>query len=448
MANDIDDEHGADLINALIANYERHRLVDLCLAWNPIGTTCCVAIGELLTHPACKLQTLDLGGNDNFDDECMATLLNFLAKNNTIKDLHLNSESNVTPSGWTNLPDVFSNPFCSVEAIDIGENGFDHSTTWPLGYALCSNKTLKVLIVSNCIEVDPDGWQGLTEFLKSSDCVLQELNMNSITVEDLSALDVMSALSENKTLKKFSMVDNDWISPEGWRNCFHELRRSRCVLEELDLSTNNIDDEGVSVLTHLLNDNLKTVVTLNLHNNSSITAHGWRSFYQVLNQYSISNLKELQIGSDVGEATIDDSVIICLAKALEGNSKLTVLELGRTNISTKGWDILTKALCDISSIDDICYSSNHTLQKMTCSQDIPRMIPLFLQLNTLGKVTTPRVKLILFMIILQRDSVGRVFGPMPVSILPSAIAWMRTDRFGFSTLYSLVRNVPALLESI
>ena len=165
LASDIDDEHGADLINALIANFERHRLVDLCLAWNPIGTTCCVAIGELLTHPACKLQTLDLGGNENFDDECMATLLNSLAKNNTIKDLHLNSESNVTPSGWTNLPDVFSNPFCSVEAIDIGQNVFDDHITWQLGHALCSNKSLKVLDVPESFGVGPDGWRRLTECL-------------------------------------------------------------------------------------------------------------------------------------------------------------------------------------------------------------------------------------------------------------------------------------------
>ena len=425
-----------------------HHLVDLYLAGNQIRTNCCAAICELLTHPACILQTLYLGNNDNIDDECMAMLLNFLAKNNTIKHLILNSESNVTASGWMKLPDVLSNPLCAVEALFIGDNNFDDSTTWPLGHALCSNRTLKILNVSNCFEADPDGWRGLTEFLKSPDCALEELYMNSISVEELSALAVFSNLSKNNTLKKFSMADNDWILPEGWTNCFNELLRSRCVLEELDLSNNMIDDAGLSVLTHLLNDNLKLVVTLNLNNNSPITAHGWRSFYQVLNQYSNSNMKELHIGSDVGEATIDDSVIICLAKALEGNSKLTVLELGRTNISTKGWDILTKALCDISSIDDICYSSNHTLQKMTCSQDIPRMIPLFLQLNTLGKVTTPRVKLILFMIILQRDSVGRVFGLMPVSILPSAIAWMRTDRFGLSTLYSLVRSVPSLLENV
>ena len=446
--NDIDDEQGADLINALILNCEMHRLFYLCLAGNHIGKTCGVAIGELLTHPACKLQTLDLGGNENFDDECMAMLLQTLDKNSTIKHLFLNSVSNVTPSGWEDLPNVFKNPMCAVEALNIGGNNFDDSTTWPLGNVLASNKALKDLDVSDCFEVDPDGWRGLTECLKSPGCALKKLNMSRISIEGISALAVFSNLSNNNTLKKFSMASNTAIEPEKWTSCFHELRRSRCVLEELDLSANNIDDAGVIALTQLLDNNLKTIISLNLQTNSSITSHGWCSFFQFLDKLPNSNLKEVYIGSDVGDPNINENVICFLAKALGGNSKLTALDLGRTNISTKGWNILTMALCDLWSIEDICNKSNHTLQRLICSQDLPVFIALLLHFNTLGKVTAARIKMILFMLLFQKDSVNRIFGLMPVSALPSAIAWMGTDRFGFSALYSLVRSVPALLESI
>ena len=220
-------------------------------------------------------------------------------------------------------------------------------------------------------------------------------------------------------------------------------------MEELDLSFNDINDDGVAMLIVALNSGLRTVTSLNLSDNFLITASGWVSLFNALNRYSTSNLKELHIGSDeVDERRIDDRVIISLAKALERNCKLTIVGLGSTNISTRGWNILTKSLCDLSSIDGIYSYSNHILQEITCSQDIPPMIDLLLQTTNLHGKMAARVKVIVFVLLIHKDSVSRLFGPMPVSILPSVIAWMGKDHSGFGALYSLVRSVPSLLENV
>jgi len=101
-----------------------HRLEELSLSGNNIGSAGCDIIAALLTDPNCNLHTLYLGGNA-IDNEGAITVANSLRTNNKLQRLHL---------GGNQIDQSIEDTFCKVLC-----------NTTSIGHTYASNHTLQTL---------------------------------------------------------------------------------------------------------------------------------------------------------------------------------------------------------------------------------------------------------------------------------------------------------------
>ena len=127
-------------------------------------------------------------------------------------------------------------------------------------------------------------------------------------------------------------------------------------LQTLNLSNNNIDDEGVDVLVGgLTNSNLRN---LDLASNHNITSRGRQSVAALLRQPN-SNLEVLNVYAN----NMGDEGALIFANALARNCKLKILKFRISDISPEGWSHFSKVLCDASSTNNT-FLSNHTVERL------------------------------------------------------------------------------------
>jgi hypothetical protein len=237
----------------------------------------------------------------------------------------------------------------------------------------------------------------------------------------------------------------------------------------------NLDDEGVTYLGEALAVN-KSVQYLALDSNESITNDGWRVFFTCMrNPYS--SLKEL----DLLGCSIDDEGVATIMNALEENTSLKRLSLESNQTTSRGlmtifnallncevsvenmdlrdnwinfeelteedWRVLSRALCDKSSIDSIC-SSNHTLFSLELGDfentedwldEVWSGIESLLSMNiNPNKAEVARRKILKHHLSDEHADMS-VFALMQETVLPHAIEWIGRDNHGLSAMYNLAR---------
>ena len=223
----------------------------------------------------------------------------------------------------------------------------------------------------------------------------------------------------------------------------HEIIR----LMQLDLSGNDIDDEGATMLVTIL-VKMSALVSFSLLGMNSVSSDGWRQFADVVNPSSSSKLHELRLGR-VGFLTLqmDDSVIIRFAGALIGNASLTEISFNHYRISEVGWCALANCLCDRSSPINTFYS-NHTLQSFGyAGQGNNPDFQSSLDMNKWeDKVGVARKK-IFATHFGDGDACARIFAPMATPTLPTALSWIGRDRREYSMMYQFLHSMPWPLDS-
>ena len=365
IANNIlDDSIAADLINALRSMTGLYELLELCIGGNKIGQQGCSALRKLLRHPSCTIQCLHID-NNHFDNVCMDILNGGLVTNKSIKFIDINHQQFVTASGWGSFFDLFfSNSICSVEQIDANENDVGDAGVISLGDSFAVKRTITMLDLQNSRSITQVGWQGFSKGLRSPNCSLLKLNISMCEINDEGALAVASVLGENTSLEELDMSNNRNISSPGWIACLHIMRQYEFRLKNLDLSKNNIDDLGVTMLVTIL-VKMSALHSFSLLEMTSVSADGWREFADVLKSSSLSKLRQLSIGRliehEVAPPPIDDSVIIGFADALIGNTSLEQFKFGGYELSEAGRRALVNSLCDKSSLNNT-FRSNHKLR--------------------------------------------------------------------------------------
>lgn len=443
--NDIQDECMTDIINALIGMRGLRNLLDLCLGENGIQTGGCNALRNLLTTPECNIQCLDLKHSYQFDDECMDILVDGLIRNNnTIQSLNVATLEDVTPStAWIKFATYLSKPNCSLKRIWLG-NDFDdvEDECSSLGESFAGIRTLQVLDLCSASAINSSGWFNLTKCLRVTS-MISELYLDECYINDEGALVIFSSLTKRRNfLKVLSMASLETISAFGWVACFQLLLDSKSSIEQLTFASNNIDDEGASILVEWVATRTSLVRYLDLKRNRSISANGWIKFADVLNPSSTSKLERLQMG------TLDEDVATSNLNALKRNTSLIRLEFDFVypwSHPSSYWDAFTTALCDNSSIAGIC-NSNHTLYQFDFPGMMPDDLAYMLHFNkSKNKMAVVRLKLRWFYFS-DIAKLGKFFYSLKKTILPHAIEWIGRDRNGFKAMYDLFRTMPWLIN--
>ena len=230
---------------------------------------------------------------------------------------------------------------CNKSIQEIHFDGFDMSEGRlfsMMGPFFKSNDSLSKVEIENC-EFGVEGASQLSLAIGDCSKSLNKLSMDNIDneMENGQLVDIITALSMHPqlTVLRFECMSI------GRNECTALSTLLRCTttnLQKLNLSDNNIDDEGIEVLVQALSKN-NQLQDLDLGSNRSITIRGWTALSTLLEMPS-SNLKSL----DVSPNNIGDEGELVFVNALSNNSTLETLGLYGNGISAEGWAHYSKLL--------------------------------------------------------------------------------------------------------
>ena len=515
---------GYQFVGGLIEGLQGHPSITR-LEISSMENISCAALGKVLAHPRCKLKDLRLEWV-GLEDKEIGILCDVLLGNSTLMKLCLNGKSyvknGITYVGWQELSAVIRHPDCKLVDIELKDNGITDEALDLLGTALsgCSsvralnlsyNKSIssegwqtflnhlgrlsieKLHLNSNNIDniglaslarigplqsldlgsnksITPFGWRSFFNSLRTRETSLKELVIydNIIGNEGILALgSLLVNMGTLKTLYMGSMVrsfieTNINITPRTWQMLFTSFEYSCVDLVKLDLSENQMDDEGIQILTRVVSS-MHSLKHLNLGYNR-VTSTGWLALIDFLQSQNFA-LKSL----DLDGSNIDNDTVIAFTSALAGNKTLELLFLYNCTddddnalITERGWAAVSTLLCNNSSIMDTC-NSNHTLRCLSDGDDydemnLPDNLELYLKLNENKNMTeVARQKILQTYFSTDNDTTSNIqeLLDMELEVMPTAISWIGRSKHigwsgknvsGLSTMFNLMRRLPDLFD--
>ena len=515
------DEFGGGLIEGLQGHYSLTRLeigYDIEIA--KLGSIVCSALGKVLKHPQSKKKVLNLR-NCILDDDGYKLLSDGLLGNSRMKRLELGGNEGITPVGWQALSTVLQHPNCKLVHLELYDTEINDESAVMLGNSLVGGSSVRALSLSDNRSISRECWQTLLNQLAQTSIENLDLSNNMIdeplvlanmcgTIKslDLSSNELITSegwrsffsslqtrgaqlvklgisynnignegeaalgrlLSNMSTLKTLDMNNMEGISSQGWRTFFTSIQDSNMNLVKLDFSDNDIDDEGIQLLTRLVS-RMSTLKTLNLKENQSVTPTGWQAlsgYFQNIN-FALESL-------DLSDNNIEDDAVIAFTSALTNNKTLKLLDLHQDRedfeddegdnelITERGWEAMSHLICNKTSIIDT-YNSNHTLQgfghlqnpNMPDDSSVLDRLLSDLDLNeNEDKVEVARQKILQTHFSTEDSPKMQEFLDMKLEVMPTAIAWIGRPLSidwtgekvsGLSTMFNLMRRLPDLFDS-
>ena len=164
------------------------------------------AMIQFLQSPSCMIQSMDLSYN-SFDDEKIESLTNALANNCRLKKLNLWCNRCVTPAGWHTLFQLLQHPSCELESLDIRANDLTDETVESLASSISNGSRLRELNLSCNRSVSSAAWQVLIIALRLHAPALEMLGMHAVDNGLIDSCAVL--LMDNHKLKKLRILDRN-----------------------------------------------------------------------------------------------------------------------------------------------------------------------------------------------------------------------------------------------
>ena len=325
--------------------------------------------------------------------------------------------------GVTELSNLLKKPSSSICSLYLEDNSLDDDHIAILGNGLVGNKHEISIDLRKNSSITATGWARFSQALLHPECSIKTVRLSGTNLDDEGVTYLGYALITNKSIKSLALTNNDTITLEGLRDLMQCMRNPS--LEDLVLQNCGINDEGLALIMEKVAESV-SLKTLHLPLNRSITSRGLITIFHALFNCELS-LEFINLHSNSG-IDFDD-------------------------IEEEDWFLLLRAFCDKSSISNTFYS-NHTLQIIGLDgfddddecEDWLKKIWLdcdnLLDMNdNENKVEVAREK------ILESHFTGEavdisVFALMPETLLPHAIEWIARDRLGFSLMYQFVAGYP------
>ncbi|XP_048397564.1 NACHT, LRR and PYD domains-containing protein 3-like [Stegostoma tigrinum] len=297
---------------------------------------------DVMRSQDCKLQNVKLDGNNLTHKSC-EHLATALADNHKIILLDL-SDNNIQDKGFILLCKALEAQKCSLQMLSVGGNKLTSACCKDLAKMLGVNNTLVELDLSHN-RIGENGLQELSEALKNESCKLQKLGLNSIfafefgimgTYEDASGAGIICDIlkSKNCTLQSLGLAKNSFTE-NGCAELIKSLKGNQ-ILTELDLGSNNVQNEGMAALCDILTEKGCKIQSLKVAN-AKLTSDCCARLASVFN--TNQTLTELDVSmNELG----NDGVTMLLSSLKDSRCKLQKLGLSKTNL-TDAWSIDLKA---------------------------------------------------------------------------------------------------------
>ena len=327
---------------------------------------------------------------------------------------------------------IFSDPQSIITDLFI---------TWGNFSKLQLLNSLRREFMCNGEDVRDEDWQVVSEALSSPVAALKHLCIHGNPIGNASAAALVSGLVRSNTLEKLYLSNLINITAQGWTSIFSSLKNSNLRLKHILLRYNAaINDEVVPLIGEVLTAKKDTIERFNLCGCTGITASGWTALSAAFCTPML-NLTEIAIGNE----NFDDDALVAFANGLCNKPSLRILYLGCSNVTRRGWEAISKALCDASSLEAI-RQSNHTLCEIdayNCPSDIKKL----LELNGSGDpLEAIRLKILNYSDKITMESLVRAEPRVQLKLVPSVISLLGRAGNNHTALYNFVRNQSYLLE--
>uniref|UniRef100_UPI00398E4FF3 NACHT, LRR and PYD domains-containing protein 3-like n=1 Tax=Pristiophorus japonicus TaxID=55135 RepID=UPI00398E4FF3 len=322
-------------------------------------------LSEVMQRRDCKLQNLKLDGNNLTHKSC-EQLVTALNVNHRIILLDL-SDNNILDQGISILCNALKDEQCTLQTLSVGGNKLTPSCCEYLISVLETNKTLVELDLSNN-RIGEEGLQELSKALTKENCKLQKLGLNSIfafdfgimgTYEDTPGAEILCNVlaSKNCTLQSLRLAKNSLT-----QKCCTDLISSLSdnhILTELDLSSNNLHNEGITTMCEILKGPNCKIQSLKVAN-TKLTSDCCGTLASVFN--TNQTLTELDLSmNELG----DNGVKTLLSSFKDSHCKLQNLGLSKTGLTDACSKDLESTFATFETLIHLDLSHNKFTDKST-----------------------------------------------------------------------------------
>ncbi|XP_040267130.1 ribonuclease inhibitor-like [Bufo bufo] len=194
---------------------------------------------EALSCPACRIETLHLGGNYLPDISCIQ-LASVIRNNRSLKILDL-SRNRLSGPHFSDLMEALSSPACRIEELRLGGNDLPDTSCIQLASVIRNNQSLKILDLSRNSLSGPH-FSDLMEALSSPACRIEELQLDDNGLPDTSCIQLAYVIRNNRSLKRLDLSRNRLSGPH-FSDLMEALSSPACRIEELRLWDNGLSEE-------------------------------------------------------------------------------------------------------------------------------------------------------------------------------------------------------------
>ena len=353
-------------------------------------------------------------------------------------------------------------PNIALRELDISGNYISTNLARALSQGISQNNTIQILELEK-LQITENDFAMIIPASLSHSHPLKKLSLrNNIGISDTMMLSLVDALTNRSTLEVLDLSGCKSVTSTGWLALSLLLGNPSCLLKNLNLRQNPIEDDAITAFANDLSSN-QTLEVLNLACCDDITPTGWLAFSRLLGS-THSGLRELDV---LGNSTTDE-VVFAYVNELSGNgtSQLKRLKIFMEDvnlaITNAVWDPLMNLLCNTTDINST-WSSNHYLCELgdipeysspeydsddepIDDIEMPGDIYLLLEMNKDDdKKQVARRKVIEHHFSDDYD-VNALIG-VDHKLLPRKISWFGRDELGLSVVYSIIRTLPDLCQN-
>ncbi|XP_059425968.1 protein NLRC5-like isoform X3 [Carassius carassius] len=269
----------------------------------------------------------------NLTEKSCPALATLLGSDNSLKELNINN-NNLQDSGVKKICSGLKMLKCELEILRLSNCSFTEEGYKALALALRSNPSH--LIELDLAGNDPrqSGVNQLSNVLQNGYCKLKILRLNDCNLTDKCCSVLSKLLGSETNLKELNMNNNN-LQDSGVTYLCTGLKNKKCKLEilrlckcdltekscsdlasvlnsdfnslkDLDLSSNNLHDSGVKLLSEGLREKCKLQKLR--FSNCSITEEGYKALASALGSHP-SHLIELDLtGNDPGQSGVEELI--------------------------------------------------------------------------------------------------------------------------------------------